>query len=244
MKTVVITGASRGIGSAIAVGFAKQGFNIVLNYNSSEEKALSLAKTLSDSYGVSVLAAKADVADSAQVQEMTEKAVEAFGRIDVLVNNAGIAQQKLFTDITDDDWKRMIDVNLGGVFNCCRSVLSDMIKNHSGSIVNISSMWGQTGGSCEVHYSAAKAGVIGLTKALAKEVAPSGIRVNCIAPGVVMTDMMESFSEEDVKCLREETPLNILGTPKNIADAVLFLCGDGASFITGQVLGVNGGMVI
>lgn len=244
MKTVIITGASRGIGSAAAIAFAKQGYSIVLNYNNSKEKALALAKTIRDSYSVDVLAVKADVASSAQVNEMTEKALEQFGSIDILVNNAGIAQQKLFTDITDEDWRRMLDINLTGVFNCCRSVLPCMIRNHSGAIVNISSMWGQTGGSCEVHYSAAKAGIIGLTKALAKEVGPSGIRVNCVAPGVVMTDMMNGFDDETVKELKEDTPLNTLGTPKNIADAIAFLCSDKASFITGQVLSVNGGMVI
>lgn len=244
MKTVIITGASRGIGSAAAIAFAKQGCNIVLNYNNSEEKALALAKTIRDSYGVDVLAVKADVASSKQVNEMTEKALEQFGKIDILVNNAGISQQKLFTDITDEDWRRMLDINLTGVFNCCRSVLPCMIRNHSGAIVNISSMWGQTGASCEVHYSAVKAGIIGLTKALAKEVGPSGIRVNCVAPGVVMTDMMNGFDDETIQQLKEEAVLNTLGTPKNIADAIAFLCSDKASFITGQVLSVNGGMVI
>ena len=244
MKKVIITGASRGIGSAVAIAFAKQGYSIVLNYNNSKEKALALAKTIRDSYNVDVLAVKADVASSAQVNEMTEKVLEQFGSIDILVNNAGIAQQKLFTDITDEDWRRMLDINLTGVFNCCRSVLPCMIRNHSGAIVNISSMWGQTGASCEVHYSAAKAGIIGLTKALAKEVGPSGIRVNCVAPGVVMTDMMNGFDDETIQQLKEEAVLNTLGTPKNIADAIAFLCSDKASFITGQVLSVNGGMVI
>ena len=244
MKKVIITGASRGIGSAVAIAFAKQGYSIVLNYNNSKEKALALAKTIRDSYNVDVLAVKADVASSAQVNEMTEKVLEQFGSIDILVNNAGIAQQKLFTDITDDDWRRMLDINLTGVFNCCRSVLPFMIRNHSGAIVNISSMWGQTGASCEVHYSAAKAGIIGRTKALAKEVGPSGIRVNCVAPGVVMTDMMNGFDDETIQQLKEEAVLNTLGTPKNIADAIAFLCSDKASFITGQVLSVNGGMVI
>lgn len=244
MKKVIITGASRGIGSAVAIAFAKQGYSIVLNYNNSKEKALALAKTIRDSYNVDVLAVKADVASSAQVNEMTEKVLEQFGSIDILVNNAGIAQQKLFTDITDEDWRRMLDINLTGVFNCCRSVLPCMIRNHSGAIVNISSMWGQTGASCEVHYSAAKAGIIGLTKALAKEVGPSGIRVNCVAPGVVMTDMMNGFDGETIQQLKEDAVLNTLGTPKNIADAIAFLCSDKASFITGQVLSVNGGMVI
>ena len=170
---------------------------------------------------------------------------DALGSLELLVNNAGIAQQKLFTDITDNDWNSMISTNLSGVFYCCQEALKRyMIPSHSGVILNISSMWGQVGASCEVHYSAAKAGVIGLTKALAKEVGLSNIRVNCIAPGVVMTDMMKDFDEETIQALKEETPLNILGTPEDIADAAVYLCSDKAKFITGQILGVNGGFII
>ncbi len=169
---------------------------------------------------------------------------EEVGSVDVLVNNAGISSQKLFTDITDDEWKRTIGVNLDGVFYCCRNALPYMIRQKSGAIINIGSMWGEVGASCEVHYSASKAGVIGLTKALAKEVAPSGVRVNCIAPGVVMTDMMSDFDDTTIEELKDETPLGRLGTPEDIAAAVLFLASDDASFITGQTLGVNGGFII
>lgn len=169
---------------------------------------------------------------------------EQAGDIDVLVNNAGVSSQKLFADITDEDWKKTTGVNLDGVFFCCREALKPMISKKNGVIINISSMWGEVGASCEVHYSATKAGVIGLTKALAKEVAPSGIRVNCITPGVIMTDMMADFDEKTVNELREETPLGRLGTPEDIAGAALFLASEDASFITGQVLGVNGGFVI
>ena len=187
---------------------------------------------------------KANVANRLEAELLIKETLYKFGRIDVLVNNAGVSQQKLFTDITDEDWQEMISTNLTGVFNTCREGAKYMISQKSGSIVNISSMWGQVGASCEVHYSASKAGVIGLTKALAKELAPSNIRVNCVCPGVVMTDMMKDFSDEDISCLTEETPLMRLGSPKNIADAVAFLCSDRADFITGQVLGVNGGFVI
>jgi 3-oxoacyl-[acyl-carrier protein] reductase len=166
-----------------------------------------------------------------------------IGAVDVLVNNAGISQQKLFTDITDEDWRRMTGVNLDGVFYCSREASREMIRKKSGSIINISSMWGQVGASCEVHYSAAKAGVIGLTKALAKELGPSNIRVNCIAPGVIDTDMMSGFDNETKNSLIDETPLLRLGTPEDIAKAVVFLA-DENSFITGQVLGVNGGIII
>ena len=187
----------------------------------------------------------ADVADPASVSAMFDNYGRHFDSLDVLINNAGIAQQKLFTDITADEWRKMLSVNLDGVFYCCQQALRRyMLPSHYGVILNISSMWGQAGASCEVHYSAAKAGVIGLTKALAKEVGLSGIRVNCIAPGVIMTDMMKGFDSDTLDALKEETPLNSLGTPQNIADAAVFLCSDKACFITGQTLGVNGGFII
>ncbi len=244
MKTVLITGASRGIGASCAVSFAKAGYNVVINYNNSEEKAKSLEKIIKDSYNVDCISIKADVSDYEQVCAMFEKAYSHFGNIDILVNNAGISSYMLFTDTEKDEWDKVISTNLNSVYYCCKCVLPQMIKNHSGSIVNISSMWGQTGASCEVAYSTSKAGVIGLTKALAKEVGPSNIRVNCIAPGVIMTDMMNSFDEEEVKELKDETPLSCLGTPKDVADSVVFLCSDKAKFITGQVLSVNGGILI
>ncbi len=244
-KYALITGASGGIGSALSVAFAQAGYNIALHYNSNKEKAENLAEILHNSYGADVLAVQADISDRNSVNNMFDIIENVFGNIDVLVNNAGIAQQKLFTDITCEDWNKMTGINLSGVFNCSQEVLRRfMLKNHSGVILNISSMWGQVGASCEVHYSAAKAGVIGMTKALAKEVGLSGIRVNCICPGVVMTEMMNSFDESTIEELKQESPLNMLGTPKDIADAALFLCEEKSKFITGQILGVNGGFVI
>ena len=245
MKTAVITGASGGIGSAAALAFAQDGYNVALQYNKNRDRAFALAEKIEKAFNVSALPVQADVSSSQAVGRMFDEIEKFFGRADVLVNNAGIAQQRLFTDITDEEWKKMLGTNLDGVFYCSREVLKRfMIKTHSGVILNISSMWGQVGASCEVHYSAAKAGVIGLTKALAKEVGLSGIRVNCIAPGVVMTDMMKSFDEQTIIELREETPLNTLGTPEDIAQAAVFLCSDKAKFITGQVMGVNGGFCI
>ena len=243
MSTVLITGASRGIGAQCALTFAKAGYDVALNYCRSEEKALALVKEI-EALGVRAFAVQADVADSAQVKGMFDAVRAELDTVDVLVNNAGIAHVGLLTDMTDDEWRRLIDTDLSGTFYCCREALSDMIRAHSGVIVNIASMWGEVGASCEAAYSAAKAGVIGLTKALAKEVGPSGVRVNAVSPGVVMTDMMAGFSEDDVAALKDETPLTSLGAPEDIADAVLFLASEKARFITGQVLSVNGGMVI
>lgn len=242
-KTVLITGASRGIGRATAAAFAKEGYNVAINYLKSEKSANELAENLRQS-GAQVFAVKADVSDIQQVKSMISETELKFGEIDILVNNAGIAQQKLFTDLTSDDWKRMFDVDVTGVFNCCRLVLPSMIRRHKGKIINISSMWGVCGASCEVAYSAAKAAVIGLTKALAKEVGPSNIQVNCIAPGVIDTEMNAAFSGEDRRALCEETPLGRFGAPEEIAQSVFFLASEKADFITGQILGVNGGFVI
>lgn len=242
MKTVVITGGTRGIGRETVKLFAREGYRVAFLYLNSDDKAQELVDEVKE-YG-DVMAVKCDVSDLSQVESAFNKIRSEFGRIYALVNNAGIAQQKLFTDITAQEWERMMGVNAGGVFNCCRAVLPDMIHEKNGRIINISSMWGQVGASCEVHYSASKAAVIGLTKALAKEVGPSGITVNCIAPGVIDTDMMSTFPDDVKKELADETPLCRLGTSSDVAKAVLFLTGDGASFITGQVIGVNGGMVI
>lgn len=244
MRSAVVTGGSRGIGASVSIALAKLGYNIVIGYRESKERAEGLAKVITEGYGVVALTVRADVSRSDEADMLIDTAVKEFGGIDVLVNNAGVAQQKLFTEISDEDWNNMIGTNLTGVFSCSRRAAVNMIKKKSGCIVNISSMWGQVGASCEVHYSASKAGVIGLTKALSKELAPSGIRVNCVCPGVVNTDMMRDFSEDDKSVLIEETPLMRLGTPKDIADAVAFLCSQRASFITGQILGVNGGFVI
>lgn len=245
MSNVLITGGSGGIGSALCVAFAQAGYCVAINYNKSKQKAEKLAEIIETSYGVKSIAVYADISDSKSVSKMFDSTEKSLGEIDILVNNAGIAQQKLFTDITEDEWKKMMGINLDGAFYCTKEVLKRyMLKNHSGVILNISSMWGQVGASCEVHYSAAKAGIIGLTKALAKEVGLSGIRVNCICPGVVMTDMNKSFDSITIEELKSETALNMLGTPKDIADSAVFLCSNKAKYITGQILGVNGGFVI
>jgi 3-oxoacyl-[acyl-carrier protein] reductase len=241
-KTALITGGAKGIGAAVCRTLAENGFNLAINYNSSYSEACSLKKELSTLTNVEIF--KCDVSCSAQVKEMFSEINNHFGGVDILVNNAGIAQQALFTDITDSMWEKMLSTNLSGAFYCCREALPYMINQKSGKIINIASMWGEVGASVEVHYSAAKAGLIGLTKALAKEVGLSGITVNAVSPGVIETDMLSSFSEEDKACLKEETPLNRLGTVQDIAKAVGFLASDSADFITGQVVSVNGGFVI
>ncbi len=237
-QTVLITGASRGIGAAVAQLFAKKGCRLILNYREREDQINQLCSTLD----TEVLPIRADISKAEQVKQMVEQGMKAFGSIDVLVNNAGIAEQKLFSDITLEDWDRMFDVNVKGMYLVTKEVLPSMIHQKRGNIINLSSIWGLTGASCEVHYSASKAAVIGFTKALAKELGPSGIRVNCVAPGVITTDMNAHLSEEILKELKEETPLGSLGTPWDIAEAIWFL--SRSSFITGQVLSPNGGMVI
>jgi len=241
MEKVLITGATGGIGRAIARRLCRDGFFVALNYVHAERAAVALRDELNAGCRLPRAAAfRADVSDRAQAEAM----FRAAGDIDVLVNNAGIAQQKLFTDLTEEDWQRMIAVDVTGVFHCCRLALPHMIREKRGVIINISSMWGQVGASCEVAYSAAKAAVIGLTKALAKEVGPSGIRVNCVAPGVIDTPMNAAFGPEVLRGLAEDTPLGRLGRPEDIAAAVSFLASPEAGFLTGQVLGVNGGFVI
>lgn len=234
MRTALVTGGSRGIGAAICRRLAADGFHVVLNYHTHAEDATALVAQIGGE------AVCADISSRAECNAMFAEA----GGVDVLVNNAGIAQQKLFTDITEEEWRRMFAVDVDGVFHCCQLALPHMIHEKYGSIINISSMWGQVGGSCEVHYSAAKAAVIGLTKALAKELGPSHIRVNCIAPGVIDTEMNAVHGPEVLRELAEETPLERLGTPEDIAAAVSFLAGEQSAFITGQVLGVNGGIII
>ncbi len=241
-KTALITGASGFIGAACARELAKNGFDIAVNYCRSRENALKLCDEL-EALGAKVMCFECDVSDPVKVNEMFKNATEFFGGVSVLVNNAGISQQKLFTDITDKDFERMMAVNVRGVFNCCRAALPFMINQKAGKIINISSMWGVCGASCEVHYSAAKAAVIGLTKALAREVAPSGIQVNCVAPGVIDTPMNSVFSPETLDSLKEETPMLRLGTPEEVAKAVAFFASDASSFVTAQVLGVDGGFI-
>lgn len=241
-NTVIVTGASSGIGSAIADAFALNGNNVIIGYNKSENSAGALEQKLL-SKGCSVAAFKADVSDSTQAKALIDFAKETFGGKYVLVNNAGIAQQKLFTDITDEDFDRMFNVNVKSVFNCSRAVLPLMIHDKWGRIINVSSMWGVCGASCEVHYSASKAAVIGMTKALAKEVGPSGITVNCVAPGLINTPMNKNLDDETIFALCEETPVGRIGTPEDVARAVLLFAEESSSFITGQVLGVDGGFI-
>ena len=242
-KTVLVTGASRGIGAAIARRFAQEGYQVALNFCQNQSAAQALADALA-AQGHKALPFQADVADRAQVHNMVQRIEYHLGPVDVLVNNAGIAQQKLFCDLTAQDWQRMVAVNLTGPFNCCQEVLPGMIERQCGKIVNLSSIWGLVGASCEVHYSAVKAGVIGLTRALAKEMGPSHIQVNCVAPGVVDTDMNALLDEDTLSILKDETPLGTLGQPEDIAQAVYFLASPAADFITGQVLSPNGGFVI
>lgn len=238
-QTVLITGASRGIGAAAAKLFAAEGYRVAVCCHTQMEKAEELAASLPDA-----AAFAADIAYEEEVSQMIDAVHRRFGEIHVLINNAGIAMQKLFTDTTAKDWSRIFDVNVTGMFYTCRAVLPEMIRRKSGRIVNVSSMWGVTGASCEVAYSASKAAVIGLTKALAKEVGLSGITVNCVAPGVIDTEMNANLSSADRAALCEETPLARIGTADEAAQAILFLANGRASFVTGQVLGVNGGIVI
>ena len=238
-RTVLISGGDRGIGAAAARAFYRAGYRVAILYHCNAEAADALQKELPG-----VTAVQCDVASRASCELAFRAAEQALSRVDVLVSNAGIAQQKLFTDIAPDEWQRMLDVNLTGAFNLCQLALPGMIRRKAGRILTVSSMWGQTGGSCEVHYSAAKAGLIGLTKALAKEEGPSGITVNCVAPGVIDTDMMAAFTAEDKAALAEETPVGRLGSADEVAQLLVFLAGEGAGYITGQVFGVNGGLVI
>ena len=238
-KTVIVTGGSRGIGAGIVQFLAeKNKYNIVLNYNKSEESARKIKEKLNNKQ-VNIEIFKADVSKRGEVKKLIEFTLNKFNNIDVLINNAGISQTKLFTDITDADWDNMMQNNLNSAFYCSQEVLSNMIHNKQGCIINISSIWGVEGGSCEVHYSTAKAGIIGLTKALAKEVGPSNIRVNCIAPGMIDTDMNKEYSKEDIQEIINETPLGKIGRPIDIARCVYWLIED--EFTTGQVISINGG---
>ncbi len=238
MKTALITGASGGIGSAIAARLAQDGYLPVLHYCSHGDGMDEKAQDLGG------FAIRTDLGNPDEIASMVQEILDRTGRIDVLVNNAAVSLNGLLTDITPDQRRRLFDVNVLGTIECSRAVLPQMIRRKSGCILNISSMWGQVGASCEVDYSASKAAVIGFTKALAQEVAPSGIRVNCIAPGVIRTPMLDCYDAETLRALAEETPVGRLGTPEDIAAAAAFLCHYSADFITGQVLGVNGGYVV
>lgn len=238
MKTVLITGASRGIGAAAAEEFSGNGWHVIINYKNSREKAEKLAKKLG-AHSVC-----ADITSSEQVKNMHAELANKGIHIDCIVNNAGISRQQLFSDITEQDWDDVFNMNVKGAFLVTREFLPELIHKKNGSIINISSIWGQTGASTEVHYSASKAAVIGMTKALAKELALSGIRVNCICPGFIDTDMNSAYSEDDIAAITEEIPLMRIGTPKEAAQAISFLASDKASYITGQIIGVNGGWFI
>lgn len=241
MKTVIVTGGSRGIGAAIVKELAEENYNIVLNYNKSEEAAKQIQKELKEK-GINIEIFKADVSKREEVKALVQFAIDKFNNIDVLINNAGIAQEKTFVDITDEDWNRMLQVNLNSVFYCTQEVLENMIHNKKGCIINISSIWGITGGSCEVHYSVAKAGIDGMTKALAKELAPSNIRVNSIAPGIIATDMSMDYTEEEIKGINSQIPLGKFGEGIDIAKCAKWLIED--NYTTGQVISPNGGWVI
>ena len=242
-KTVIVTGGSKGIGAATAILFAQKGWNVCVNFNESYESASLLCRSLTEN-GFSVMAQKANVANKMEVDLMVKETLYKFGSLDVIINNAGIAYEGLITDTDEVDFDRIIDVNLKGVSNCCKAVTPAMVSRKSGCIINISSMWGQIGASCEVAYSAAKAGVIGLTKALAKELAPSGITVNCIAPGIIETGMNSNLTVEELNDFVNEVPLGRMGSADEIAEAAYFLSSPAAEYITGQVLGINGGYVI
>lgn len=234
MKKALVTGGCGGIGEAVCKKLANDGYTVYVNYAHSKERAEKIASEIG---GKAVFF---DVSDSTSVRS----ALKDIGFVGLLVNNAGISEIDLFTSISDEKADDILNINLKGAMNCARALLPEMIKAKSGNIINISSMWGQCGASCEVDYSASKAGLIGFTKALAKEVAPSGIRVNCIAPGFIMTEMNKRFTAEELEMIREDIPLGIFGTPDHVAEAVSFMASDRSEYITGQILAVNGGMVI
>lgn len=239
MKTVLVTGGSRGIGRAIVEKFAKEGYNVILNYSKSE----AAAKEITDKYS-NVRAYRADVSNKRDVLNMVEFAEAEFKQVDILINNAGISSTGLIQDLSEEELNRIFAINVNGSFNCIQAVLPDMISRRSGKIINISSVWGLVGASCEVAYSASKAAIIGLTKALAKEVGPSNILVNCIAPGIVMTDMVSNYSLEEFDEIRSNIPLDRLGSTEDIAELAYFLASDSSNYITGQVISPNGGWVI
>lgn len=241
MKTAIITGGAKGIGKAIVYELARKNINIVLNYNTSEEQARKIKKDL-EKQGYNIEIFKANVAKREEVKALVRFAKEKFDTVDILINNAGIDQIKMFTDLTDNDWDNMMQTNLNSVFYTTQEVLKDMINKKQGCIINISSIWGITGGSCETHYSASKAAVNGLTKALAKELALSNIRVNAVAPGAIMTDMNKNLSNDEIKEVEQEIPLGRFGTPEDIAKCVGWLVED--EYTTGQIISPNGGWVI
>ncbi len=243
-KTAIITGAAKGIGRAIAKEFAYSGYNICVNYNTSEKEAKELCEELAKD-GCNVIIYKADITKREQVDKMVDYVIGTFGNIDVLINNAGISEYKLFIDISQEDIQRMLNVNILGVFNMTQAVIKkSMLPRKDGTIINISSIWGMVGASLEVAYSTTKAAIIGMSKALAKELAPSNITVNVIAPGAISTDMLSALSKEDLDVLKEEIPLGKIGTVEDVSHCAKFLASYEARYITGQVISPNGGLVI
>jgi len=242
-KTVLITGASRGIGAATAIAFAEQGYNIVLSYNTNADAAHRVADSIT-AMNCNCISIPADVSDQSQVDDMFAAASARFGGVDILVNNAGIAMQKMLCDTSAAEWDALFAVNMRGMFLCAKAAMPYMVAKKEGCIVNVSSVWGMVGASCEVAYSASKAAVIGFTKALAKEAGPSGIRVNCVAPGAIDTDMNIALDEAALSAIADETPLGRMGTPAEVAAVIRFLCGGDAAFMAGQVVSPNGGWVV
>ena len=238
MKTIIITGGARGIGKAIVYELAKSNYNIILNYNSSQKEAEQIEEELTKQ-GHKVDIYKADITKKEEVQKMIEYTIEKYKKVDVLINNAGISQIKTFAELTEEDWDKMIDTNLKSIFYTSKAVLSTMLHEQNGLILNISSIWGVIGASCEVHYSTAKAGMNGFTKALAKELGPSNIRVNAIAPGIIDTNMNANLSKEEVEQIKENIPLERIGKPEQIAKAVKWLIED--EYTTGQIISIDGG---
>lgn len=240
-KIAIVTGASRGIGREIAKVLAKEGLQVIANYNRSEQRAEELKEELKDE-NIDIDIFKANVSKREESKALVDYTLSKYGRIDILINNAGIAQFKEFTQITDDEWNKMIDTNLNSVFIMTQEVLKNMIHNKNGCIINISSIWGLVGSSCEVHYSTAKAGINGMTKALAKELGPSNIRVNAIAPGMIHTEMNNDIEKKDIEIIEKDTPLGRIGNPEDIAKCIKWLIED--TYTTGQIISINGGWVI
>lgn len=243
MKTAVVTGGSRGIGYATVKALAYEGFTVNFTYLNSSDSAKALEKEM-QSKGYNVISHKCDIKNFSDTKNLVNDIINSFGKIDLAVNNAGISHSGLFTETDPDQWDLIIRTNLTGCYNLCHATIPNMVKHKSGSIINISSVWGETGASMEVAYSTAKAGLIGFTKSLAKELGPSGIRVNALCPGVINTDMLSDYTPEELYDLKLQTPLMRLGAPEDIADAVCFLASEKSGFITGQILGVNGGFYI
>lgn len=240
-KIIIVTGSSRGIGREIAKGLAKKKYTVIANYNKSEKQAIELKEEL-EKENIKIDIFKADVSKRKEAQELVEYTINKYGKIDVLINNAGIAQIKEFTQITDEDWNNMINTNLNSVFYITQEACKNMIHNKNGCIINISSIWGVVGASCEVHYSVSKAGIDAMTKSLAKEMGPSNIRINSIAPGIINTEMNRNLSKEEINNIQEDIPLEKIGKAQDIEKCIEWLIED--EYTTGQVISINGGWVI